>query len=161
MKADGLKEVNTKGFMSMAQHFLRLLPSSATNASIINITATLAFHVVPALSQYAISKLAAIQLVAYLAAENPNVQVVALHPGIVPSDMVWESAKHMALDTPELCGGVAVWLTSPAARFLSGRFVSANWSVEDLVARKADILKEDKLKIMLRGELGSEQFEGL
>ena len=32
-----------------------------------------------------------------------------------------------------------VWVVSKAARFLKGRFVCANWDVDELVAKKKDI----------------------
>ena len=61
-----------------------------------------------------------------------------------------------ALDTPELVGGMAVWLTTKEAYFLNGRFVSVNWSVDELVARKEDIIKSNDLKMVLLGEFGIE-----
>jgi hypothetical protein len=57
---------------------------------------------VPSLSPYALSKLVALQIQAFVAAENPNVSAVALHPGIVMTDMVTEMFKPFALDTPAL-----------------------------------------------------------
>lgn len=50
-------------------------------------------------------------------------------------DMIIESLKRFTLDTPELVGRTGVWYG--AAKVLSGRFVSANWSVGDLVRRRA------------------------
>lgn len=52
-----------------------------------------------------------------------------------------------------LPGHFAVWLASPEAAFLAGRFVWANWDVEELKARAKEI--EDSpylLKIGLIGE---------
>ena len=43
--------------------------------------------------------------------------------------------------------------------FLSGRFVSANWDVEDLVRRREEIVKRDLLKVGLNAELGAELFK--
>ena len=59
----------------------------------------------------------------------------------------------------ELVGGTAVFLATPAATFLSGRFVSANWDVDELVARKDEIVSKDLLKVVLSGEFGAGQFE--
>ena len=55
----------------------------------------------------------------------------------------------------ELAAGTAVYLASPQARFLSGRYVSANWDVDELEARKDEIVKKDLLKMDLKGEFGS------
>jgi hypothetical protein len=39
----------------------------------------------------------------------------------------------------ELPGHFAVWLASPEARFLRGKFVYANWDVEELLSRSKEI----------------------
>ena len=64
-----------------------------------------------------------------------------------------------ALDTPELVGGIGVWLATDAARFLTGRFVSANWSVDDLMAMKEKISEGQDLKFMYHGRFGLDQFK--
>jgi NAD(P)-dependent dehydrogenase (short-subunit alcohol dehydrogenase family) len=113
------------------------------------------------LSAYGISKLAVLQLMTYVAVENPNVVAVALHPGIVATDMLLEMFKPFAHDTPALVGGAAVWLASfmESRDFLSGRYVAANWDVEDLVKRKEEILEKQLLKIDINATLGVAQFE--
>ena len=73
--------------------------------------------------------------------------------------MVLRSFARFANDTPALVGGFGVWLASGDKRYLNGRYVHANWDVEGLEARKEDILKEDWLKMGLRGPLGMDQFE--
>ena len=55
----------------------------------------------------------------------------------------------------ELAAGVAVYLASPQAKFLSGRYMSANWDVDELEARKDEITERNLLKINLTGEFGS------
>jgi hypothetical protein len=64
--------------------------------------------------------------------------------------------RKFALDTPELVGGTAVWLATKESYFLSGRFVSVNWSVDELMARKEDIIQSNDLRVVLQGELGIE-----
>ncbi|KAF2664020.1 hypothetical protein BT63DRAFT_429554 [Microthyrium microscopicum] len=100
-----------------------------------------------------------LQLTAFVAAENPNVAAFALHPGVVPTDMLVDSFKKFALDKPELVGGTATWLATDQARFLTGRFINSNWSVDDLLARKDEIGGGDQLKIALQGKFGAEQFQ--
>ncbi len=51
-----------------------------------------------------------------------------------------------------------MYLASPEAQFLSGRYMSANWDVDELEARKDDIIKRDLLKMDLKGEFGSDLF---
>ncbi|KAF8856273.1 hypothetical protein BDZ45DRAFT_594436, partial [Acephala macrosclerotiorum] len=43
-------------------------------------------------------------------------------------------------DVVGLLGDFCVWLASPEADFLNGRFVWANWDVEELKERKEEIL---------------------
>ncbi len=44
-----------------------------------------------------------------------------------------------------------VWASSPEAEFLKGRLVWANWDVDELKARKDEIIKQDKLVLSLAG----------
>ena len=70
-----------------------------------------------------------------------------------------EAFKRFAIDTFELIGGTAVWLATDAASFLNGRFVSANWDVEDLMQRKDEILAGNDLKVVYQGRFGLDQFQ--
>lgn len=146
----------------MTQSFLKLLPTPETPAKIITLTTGAAYEVFPGLSAYGLSKLVDLELMTYVAAENPNVVAVAIHPGIVPTEMTIETFMPFAKDTPELVSGVGAWLAAWEGvdrRFLSGRYVSANWDVDDLVARKDEIEKEGLLKMNLMGKFGKEQFD--
>ncbi|TKA60933.1 hypothetical protein B0A55_12652, partial [Friedmanniomyces simplex] len=58
----------------------------------------------------------------------------------------------MPWDDVQLPGQFAVWLASPEAEFLKGRFVWANWDVDELLDGKERILKENLLKIGLVGK---------
>jgi NAD(P)-dependent dehydrogenase (short-subunit alcohol dehydrogenase family) len=142
----------------LSQGFLNLL-GKERKGTIVNLTTGLALMVMPTTSSYSLSKLVIIQLQAYIAAENPNVTAVALHPGIVKTDMTNPIFEPFALDTPALIGGVGVWLSTEPAAFLSGKYIESNWSVEDLVAKKDEIVSKELLSIILKGEFGSEQFE--
>jgi NAD(P)-dependent dehydrogenase (short-subunit alcohol dehydrogenase family) len=87
----------------VTQGFLKLLPTPETHAKIITLTTGAAYEVFPGLSAYGLSKLSAFELSTYVAAENPNVVAVALHPGIVMTDMTIESFVRFAKDTPGTC----------------------------------------------------------
>jgi len=58
----------------------------------------------------------------------------------------------------ELSAGTAVYLASHQAKFLSGRYMSSNWDVDDLEARKDEIIEQDLLKMDLKGVFGSDLF---
>jgi NAD(P)-dependent dehydrogenase (short-subunit alcohol dehydrogenase family) len=157
-----MQTLNIRGTFLVTQHFLKLLPAPDTPAKIVTLTTGAAYEVFPALSAYGMSKLGALELMTYVAAENPNVVAAALHPGVVDTEMTIEAFKVVALDTPELVGGVGTWLAGWEGEdraFLSGRFISSNWDVEDLVGRKEEIIKDDLLKMTLNAKLGHEQFQ--
>jgi hypothetical protein len=52
-------------------------------------------------------------------------------------------------DTPELCGGFTVWLTKGKRTWLAGRYLSVNWDVDELEAKRDEIVEGDKLKIRM------------
>ena len=56
--------------------------------TIINLTSMAGLHVMPGGSGYTLSKLAIIQLTAYITAENLGVNAIAIHPGLVQTDTV-------------------------------------------------------------------------
>ena len=150
------QEINGKGNYLLIRAFLRLLPGPDTPAAIVNISSWQAFFVVPPLGAYFISKFILDSLATYVAVEYPNVTAVSMHPGLVPTDMLREPFRSLFnQDSPELVGGTAVWLCQEKAKFLSGRFIAANWNVEDLVSRKDEIVKNDLLKLTLKGEFGA------
>lgn len=152
-------EVNTKGAFLLAQNFVKALPSPSTPATLVNLVSGAAWKVIPFMAGYSISKLAVMQLMTHLAAAYPNLTAIGLHPGLVDTDMMEDVFRRFDLDSPALVGGVTVWLSSDKAKFLTGRTIAANWSVDDLVARKEEIEKEDLLRVDLTGKFGKEQFE--
>jgi NAD(P)-dependent dehydrogenase (short-subunit alcohol dehydrogenase family) len=154
-----IQEVNTKGAFLLAQNFIKALPSPSTPATLVNVVSAAAWKVFPFMAGYSISKLAAMQLVSHLAVAYPNLTAVGLHPGLVETDMMEEVFKRFDLDSPALIGGVTVWLSSDKAKFLTGRTIAANWSVDDLVARKEEIERDNLLRVDLTGKFGKEQFE--
>jgi hypothetical protein len=60
----------------------------------------------------------------------------------------------MSKDTFELAGGTAVWLATENARFMNGRYMSVNWSVEELAQRQKEIIENDLLVMELKGHFG-------
>ncbi|KAJ4344201.1 hypothetical protein N0V95_006241 [Ascochyta clinopodiicola] len=53
------------------------------------------------------------------------------------------------IDTEDLCGGFAVWITAKPRKWLGGRYASATWDVDVLEKMKDDIVDGDKLKVKL------------
>jgi hypothetical protein len=48
-----------------------------------------------------------------------------------------------------LAGDFVVWATTEEAKFLAGRFAWVNWDVDELVARKSEILEKGLLRTSL------------
>ena len=127
-------------------------------STIIGVTARMVLlpssnHIIDGSSAYVSSKMAQVRLFEYLAAENLDVFVVAVHPGVIEAPLM-ESMKaraesgHMTLDDGDLalyskirqametsysCDIAAslpahflVWVASLEARFLNGKFIFAN-----------------------------------
>ena len=81
-----------------------------------------------------------------------NILPIAFHPGAIPTDMgssLPEDFHHILIDTVDLAADSLVWLTEARKEWLSGRYVSANWDVTELEARKDEIVKGDKLKFKM------------
>lgn len=123
--------INVTGSLIAVQAFLRNKAEKSTLISINTGIATL-YYVGP-VSGYVASKAASARLMDQVAAEHTDVRVFNMHPGLVATAMSAKaSMEAMAVDTPELPAAFAVWLASPEADFLRGRFVWSSWDVEEL-----------------------------
>ena len=161
--------VNLRGSMNALRFWLPHRPSSPRGAgakkqggTCINISALIAVgHASTVhragLSAYAGSKLAAAKMFEHVAVEEAStgLNVVNVQPGIVEGDMTAKVGGVPAemLDTPQLPGDFVRWLCSAAeAEFLGdGRFVCANWDVDELVARREEVVKGHLLFLGLNG----------
>ncbi|PPJ60169.1 hypothetical protein CBER1_08995 [Cercospora berteroae] len=100
-------------------------------------------------SGYASSKAAFAQLLQHFASENAlegsatKTKIHSFHPGAFYSPAV---AKHFPPDTVwddlTLPGDFAVWLAGSQSDFLHGRFVWANWDVEEMMALKERLSRD-------------------
>ncbi|PIA99163.1 hypothetical protein CB0940_02506 [Cercospora beticola] len=94
-------------------------------------------------SGYASSKAAFAQLLQHFASENASsesdrkIKIHSFHPGAFYSPAV---ANHFPPDTVwddlTLAGDFAVWLAGSQSDLLNGRFVWANWDIEEMMALK-------------------------
>lgn len=53
------------------------------------------------------------------------------------------------VETPELSADSIVYLTSEKRDWLGGRYINCTWDLPELMAKKDEILREDKLKVRL------------
>ena len=132
--------INVTGQLIAAQAFLKHRAEKATVIAI-NTGAAHMYYMGP-MPAYVTSKAAAARLFDMIAAENPDVRVFNLHPGLIKSAMSEKAGMNgIADDTPELPAAAAVYLSSPDGEFLRGRFLWSNWDVTELKAMQAEIEK--------------------
>ncbi|KAH7310732.1 hypothetical protein B0I35DRAFT_489514 [Stachybotrys elegans] len=141
-------DLNIMGAFNSIQSFLRV---SAPGAKLFNVSSGLG-HIaaVPGMAAYSISKAAIIKLFDYVAAEMPDLHVVSIQPGVIATEMS-KDAGFPAQDDVELPGHFLVWLASPEAAFLKGKFVWANWDAEELISRSSEIQNPNAIKVLLGG----------
>jgi NAD(P)-dependent dehydrogenase (short-subunit alcohol dehydrogenase family) len=99
------------------------------------------------MDSYTISKVALNKFTEFLAAEHPSITSINLDPGMVATDMS-NSVDLIAPflhDTVELAAAGAVWMCSGDKKYLSGRYVSVNWDVDELEARREEIVRDNLL----------------
>ena len=159
-------EVNVKGAFLVNHAFLNQSAEDDRDRVLIFINTALA-HLVPSQTlgpaSYPISKLAQAKLVEHSAAENKDrkrFKTYAVHPGIVPtrlSDLTMDmcppgTRDYIDWDVAELPARFFVWLASPKASFIpSGKFLWANWDVNEMYERKDEFQKEIVLTQTLHG----------
>ncbi|KAE8363445.1 hypothetical protein BDV27DRAFT_158764 [Aspergillus caelatus] len=142
-------EVMVKGTFITTQYFTKLLGHMA-RGHIINISSITAVLAMPGTDSYALAKMVQSAMQRYIAGLNPNIVATSLHPGTVLTGIVPEFFLRFSKDSFELAAGTALWLASEGAQFMNGRYMSANWSVEEMVERREEIVEHDLLKFGLK-----------
>jgi NAD(P)-dependent dehydrogenase (short-subunit alcohol dehydrogenase family) len=144
-------DINIKGTLIAAKAFLANAAPGATFLS----ANTAAAHamVVPTLSAYGTSKMALLHLIVYLQTENPSFNFISYHPGVLKTEMNLKASTVMVMECDEMSlpADFVVWLASPEASWLKGRFVWSGWDVKALLAKKEQILAGNDLTIQLAG----------
>ena len=80
--------------------------------------------------------------------EHPHVKSFALHPGSIKTDtaMLNPSWESVMIDSPRLPAATALRLTSGRDNYLSGKFVSANWDLDEVEKTyKTEIINQEAL----------------
>ena len=157
-------EVNLRGAYHVARFTLPHLIESAraraaeggSGGHLILVSSIGAQLLMPGTSDYQTSKHAVNRLVEFIQSDHgaDGIKCFALHPGGVATELglTMPEAMHAYLnDTPDLAACFAIWLTSGAADWAKGRYLSANWDVDELTALKDEIVEEDLLVNRLRG----------
>jgi len=158
-------EVNIKGAYHVIRHSLRhLVDSSRIRATegrsgghLVLISSIGAQLLTPGASDYQAAKHAVNRLCEFVDVDHgvDGVKCFAVHPGGVATalGLNMPSGMHPYLvDSPELAADFIVWLSTGAADWAKGRYLSATWDIDDLERRKPEILQRDLLVNRLRAE---------
>lgn len=127
-------------------------PEARTEKVVLDVSTHSAYERYPTQALYSASKAAFTQYMRHVHAEHAHtgLRVHAYHPGGIfteAAQAVGYSKEAVPWDAGSLPAGLAVWLASPAAAFLNGRFLLAYWDVDELVAMKDQDLGKIVLKI--------------
>lgn len=150
---------NVFGNLNVVGAFLAPVDAAASNSTtkvVLDVSTHSVYERYPIQALYSASKAAFTQYMRHVAAEyaDSGVRVHSFHPGGVKTDAVRRAGYGELVypwDDVSLPAGLAVWLASPAAAFLSGRFVLSNWDVDELVALKGAFERDADLgKIVLK-----------
>ncbi|PNP77067.1 hypothetical protein FNYG_09680 [Fusarium nygamai] len=141
-------ELNVIGAFNTLQSFGPFLTS---NAYIFN-TSTGMVHLRPIAQGWAYTavKAAVFKMFEYLQDDNPEWHVVQIQPGVIRTELN-ERFDIVGQDDPALAAQFYVWLASPEAEFLKGKFVWVNWDVDELKARANEIKSSLLFKVILNG----------
>lgn len=149
-------EVNFIGKFATIKTLLPLLLKTEGGAkTIVNVTSAMSHFASMGAIGYNISELATNRLTEAVAEAYgaEGVLAHAVHPGIVatmpPPIGMAPQARAWAVDDVGLCGAFLVWLVKERREWLSGRYLSANWDVEELEGKKDAIVNGDQLKMRM------------
>lgn len=143
-------EVNIKGTYLATHYFLPMLLKSQTK-TVINVSSGGAHVLFPGASGYQSTKFAQCRLTEFMDKEyyQQGLIAISIHPGGVKTDLALNMPPDrvdVLTDTPELPADTIVWLSRERRDWLSGRFVTVNWDMEELEQKKQDILQRNLFK---------------
>ncbi|KAF4628185.1 hypothetical protein G7Y89_g9966 [Cudoniella acicularis] len=138
-------ELNVKACYLSSRAYLHAL--AGKKGVILNVSSSVSDLTNPGLSSYASAKTAINRLTEFI--HLGMVASEAWERGILETGMGEKAPdyfKPFLYDTLGLAGGTAVYLSTPRASFLDGRFIFANYDMEQLETLKDEILEKDLLK---------------
>ncbi|KAL9622832.1 MAG: hypothetical protein Q9160_002758 [Pyrenula sp. 1 TL-2023] len=144
-------EINVKSGVLIAKHFV---PFASKNATLISVNSAAAHLTIPELSSYAASKMAAARVFEYIAAENPDLRVFSLQPGVIKSAMSEKTVTGglvLPHDDSSLPADFMVWLASPESEAFRGRYLWSNWDVDELKKMAEEVKSNNELVTALAG----------
>ncbi|KAK3309323.1 uncharacterized protein B0T15DRAFT_387319 [Chaetomium strumarium] len=148
--ADTLVRGVTDALLALLNSFQAFQPLAGPEPILLHTSSCMANTApTPGMGGYSVAKAAALKLANFIATENPGVRVVNVQPGWVPTES--NGYQKEAQDTADLPGHFYVWLASPEANFLKGKFVWANWDAQELLERADEIMNSTLLNWVVDG----------
>ncbi|KAB8074815.1 oxidoreductase [Aspergillus leporis] len=146
-------EVNLNGVYLVTRAFIPLL-LQGSQKTVVNISSIGAHLISRGASGYQSAKFALLRFTEFMATEyaDDGIFAIALHPGGVPTELALTMPKtfhEVLVDTPQLAADSIAWLTEHRPLWLSGRYVSVNWDLPELIAKKEEVVEGDKLKMRI------------
>ncbi|PYH43075.1 SDR family oxidoreductase [Aspergillus saccharolyticus JOP 1030-1] len=145
-------EQHLHGAFWVAQAFLR---HAAPDAVVIETSSSAAhINLGTGFGSYSVAKMAVFRFWDFVGAENPTLRVYHVQPGVVDTAMNRESGGVKMVgfeDNVDLPASFYVWLASPEARFLKGKYLWANWDVNELKQNADEIQSTARFTIQLYG----------
>ncbi|KAK9413579.1 putative Nadp-binding rossmann-fold containing [Seiridium unicorne] len=147
-------QFNVAGSLWVAQAFVRHAAPNAVAVPINSFATHLTLGNV--FDAYCVAKIAVFRLWDEVGIKYPNLSVFHTQPGVVLTEQNLQSAgaasfEGIETDDPALPASFNVWLASPEARFLKGKFLWCNWDVEELKAQAKELESSTKLNVGLVG----------
>jgi len=159
-------EVNVKGAYHVIRFTLPHLIDSAkmyakrgkSGGHLILLSSIGAQFVMPGASDYQSAKHAINRICEFAQSDHneDGIKCFAIHPGGVSTELGLNMPDYMhehLVDDPDLAASFAVWLCSGKADWAKGRYLSANWDVEELTSLKDKILQDDLLVNRMRANV--------
>lgn len=147
--------INLVGKFATIKALLPLLLETEGAKTIVNVTSAMSHFAGMGALGYNLSQLATNRLTEAVAQlyGAQGLLAFAVHPGIVatmpPPVGLPEGGRPLAVDDVGLCGAFLVWLVRKRREWLTGRYMSANWDVDELEHKREDIVKHDQLKMRM------------
>ncbi|KAL1794529.1 hypothetical protein ACET3X_007950 [Alternaria dauci] len=145
---------NLEGSLWVAKAFIRTAAPDAHVIAINSWGAHLSLN--DGFAAYCVAKMAVYRLWDTVLLAKPNLSVFHTQPGVVLTEMNISvggaaSFKGVKTDDVSLPASFNLWLSTPEARFLKGKFLWCNWDIDELKSRAKEIESGRLLNIDLVG----------
>ncbi|KZT33947.1 NAD(P)-binding protein [Sistotremastrum suecicum HHB10207 ss-3] len=156
-------ETNVRGVYNVAHFSMPYLEQN--QGYFLMMSSPFAAQLFPAACPFSVSRDALSRMNEYIAQNHPKIKSFTVSPGFLPEDNMEYSVQtgsRDSIDEAELSAATIIRLTSGKDDWLTGRFVSSNWDLDELeLAWKDLVLKQDalvhRLLLPVRPPIGSKK----